>query len=252
MDFSRLSHAYIVSGGIAETIARAAVCTSLRGKKPCMDCAQCGKASRGVHPDIVTVDKLPDKREILVDQIRELKKDVIIVPNDSEKKAYIVNYADTMNRNAQNAFLQILEEPPAHVVFILRTDNPAALLPTVRSRCVELKSLPESGTADHSAEEMAGELISAIVDGNVALTKTMFRLEKLEKEAFAEFLPASRALVAKKLRENPPDGGDILRETLLKAERLLLTAGEMLDLNVNTGHISGMICAELMKGTNFD
>ena len=246
MDIDRLSHAYIASGALAETIATAAVCTC-RGVKPCMNCVHCYKASRGVHPDIITVNKLPDKREIVVDQIRELKKDVIIIPNESEKRVYIVNSADTMNRNAQNAFLQILEEPPAHVVFILRTDNPAALLPTVRSRCVELKARYEPAAVDSVAEKMAEELYSAIERGNVALTMLMFRLEKLEKETFAEFLPASRALVAAKLREYSPDGGILFREKLAKAERLLFRAGEMLDLNVSTGHISGMICAGLMK-----
>jgi hypothetical protein len=190
---------------------------------------------------------LPDKRDIVVDQIRELKKDVIVVPNDSAKKAYVINSADLMNRNAQNAFLQTLEEPPAHAVFILRTENPAALLPTVRSRCVELKAPSDTETPDATTEEMAGELFAAMKQGNVRLAAFMFRLEKLERDEFAGFLSAARVLAAEKLRPDSPDAACTPRLAIARTERLLVRAGEMLDLNVSTGHISGMICANLLR-----
>ena len=246
-DSFRLSHAYIASGELADRLTMAVVCPGNGGKKPCMSCAHCDKARRRIHPDITYVDVLPDKREIVVDQIRELKKDVISVPNDSEKKAYVIDSADLMNRNAQNAFLQMLEEPPAHAVFILRTGNPAALLPTVRSRCVELRAWAETETPNTSALEMADEFLSAIEMGSAALASFMFRLEKLDKDTFAGFLPAARSKVAAKLRENGSVDTDTVRKTMARAGSLLIKAGEMLDLNVNTGHISGMICADLIR-----
>jgi len=245
-DINRLSHAYIASGKLADTLAMAAVCSGSYGEKPCGSCAHCDKASRRIHPDITYVDKLQDKREIVVDQIRELKKDVIIVPNDSDKKAYIINSADLMNTNAQNAFLQILEDPPAYAVFILRTGNPAALLQTVRSRCVELKARIETESPDSAAEKMANEFFSAIELGNAALITHMFRLEKLDKDLYAKFLQAARSQAAIRLRADIPGGKSKLK-MIARAERLLLKAGEMLDLNVNTGHISGMICASLLE-----
>jgi hypothetical protein len=244
---ARLSHAYIASGGLADTIAMAAVCPGIGGAKPCGSCAHCGKASRGIHPDITIVDKLADKREIVVDQIRQLKKDVIVVPNESGKKAYIVNDANTMNKNAQNAFLQILEEPPSHAVFILRTENPAALLRTVRSRCVELNARLDADLPASAAGEIADEFFSAIGSGNTQIVSFMFQLEKLDKEMLAEFLDAARGQAAAKLGATGPGASVIKRTTLSKMERLLVKAGEMLALNVSPGHISGMICANLLE-----
>jgi len=256
-DGRRLSHAYILSGGSAEALAMSVVCADPGESGPCGVCPHCAKASRGVHPDITVVEKFPDKRDILVEQIRELKKDVIVVPNEAGKKAYIVNEADLMNTSAQNAFLQILEEPPSHAVFILRTENPAALLPTVRSRCVELKARIPSGAVMEAgrpgtAAEMARELFSALESGNAQLVAYMFRLEKLEKDAFSEFLASARELASAKLRECGGGAGDdaALRNLLSRAERVLEKAGEMLDLNVATGHISGMICASLIAIDN--
>ena len=245
IDSGRLSHAYITSGSMADTLAMAAVCSG-QGDRPCLSCRHCEKASRRTHPDITIIDKPPDKREIVVAQIRELKKDVIIVPNEADKKAYIVNDADTMNRSAQNAFLQILEEPPSHAVFILRTENAAALLPTVRSRCVELKTRLDVGSPGAEAAEMAQEFICALRSGNAGLTAFMFRLEKLEKELLAEFLVSARESVAAEFRASVHCAvapGDVLA----RAEEVLIRAGDFLDLNVNAGHISGLICATLLK-----
>jgi len=260
LDGGRLSHAYIVGGGQAGTLAMAAVCTGPESARPCRSCAHCDKAARGIHPDIATVDKPADKREIVVEQIRHLKKDVIVVPNEAIKKAYIVNDAELMNGSAQNAFLQILEEPPPHAVFILSTDNPAALLPTVRSRCVEVKAWVEDISPKTAAEgspsaasEMADELFSAFMSGNAALMSLMFRLEKLNKDAFSEFLAAARAQAAARLRSTAgkePDNPIIPREVLAHAERTFVKAARMLDLNVSPGNLSGMICASLLSSDN--
>jgi len=246
-DSGKLTHAYIVSGSQAETLAMAVVCPGSTGMSPCMTCPHCVKSERHIHPDIITVDKLPDKREIVVEQLRDLKRDVIVVPNEAEKKAYIINNADSMNAKAQNAFLQILEEPPAHVVFILSTENPVALLPTVRSRCVQLKARREAAAPGAGATEMANGFFSAIGSGNFALTEFMFRLDKLEKSAFGEFLAAARVQAAARMRAAAPYGPPPTYEVLARAERLLARGVEMFDLNVAPGHISGMICASLIR-----
>jgi hypothetical protein len=214
--------------------------------------------SRDIHPDITILDKLPDKREILVDQVRGLKHDVYIVPNEADKKVYIINNADSMNTNAQNAILQILEDPPAHAVFILSTDNPATLLPTVRSRCVEFKSgvLSENISSDEIGpiKDMANVFLTSLTGGVVDLAETMFLLEKLDKTTFSVFLTFIREQLTALLRteksgvsgEQSRETDNAKREVLSKAERVLVKAGEMLDLNVSIGHISGMICANLM------
>ena len=244
-DGERLSHAYIAGGGMADAIAMAAVCSG-KGARPCMGCAHCGKASRGVHTDITVIDKLEGKREILVEQIRELKRDVIVVPGEAAKKAYIINSAETMNKAAQNAFLQMLEEPPSHAVFILRTENPAALLRTVRSRCVELKARPDAGSGEAGAEGVAAGFFSALEGGNVELARFMFRLEKMDREEFAAFLGAARGQAAEMLRAAPAKTS-IPRDVLARSERVLFRAGEYLDLNVGSGHIAGMLIANIVK-----
>jgi hypothetical protein len=243
----RLSHAYIAgSNDLADTIAMATVCSVRDGERPCMSCINCDKASRHIHPDIMQVKKPEGKLIISVDQIRELRQDVYIVPNDSMQKAYIVRDADLMNINAQNAFLQILEEPPAHAVFILVTENPAALLPTVRSRCVELKPAPVDRLTDDSGrelEELASSFAAALADDNVLLMECMFRIDKLDRHGFNDFLVLLREKLVKSLREGFGHDALSLRKAFAHAESILNKAEEMLDLNVSTGHIAGFLCA---------
>ena len=152
-DLGRLSHAYLISApdiraalSCAGELAAAAVCTG-EGKKPCGQCRACHKAAENIHPDVITLARLEDekgrpKREIGVDQIRQLAADACIMPNEAERKVYIIREAETMNVPAQNAALKLLEEPPLGALFLLCTTNASQLLPTVRSRCVELKLLP--------------------------------------------------------------------------------------------------------------
>ena len=245
-DSNRLSHAYIAAGSLADTLAMAIVCSG-SGDRPCITCSHCKKAARGIHPDIIIINKPEKKREIIVEQIRELKRDVIVVPNESDKKAYIINDADTMNANAQNALLQILEEPPPHAVFILRTATPDELLPTVRSRCVELKTIINDRPPNAAAAEMANDFFSALRIGTTSLTGFMFRLEKLEKEQFSEFLVTSREKVVEELKIAASRGETEICKTLSRAEHVLERASEFLALNVGLGHISGLICAYLIN-----
>jgi len=226
-----------------------------------MHCVHCEKAARFIHPDITTVGRLDDKLIVSVDQIRDLKKDVYIVPNESLQKAYIVNDADSMNANAQNAFLQILEEPPGHAVFILSTGNPAALLPTVRSRCVELKprvgfeTVPgPDAQADENTElaNFVTEFIGALASDNVKLMECMFRLDKFDRITFSGFLTLARESVALMFRAVSNDEASAKQKALVHAETVLIKAGEMLDLNVSTGNVAGYICASLIDDDRKD
>jgi len=262
-DSGRLSHAYITDESFADTLAMAVVCSDRTGARPCRKCSHCDKASRNIHPDITIVGKRDDKFIVSVDQIRELKKDVYIVPNEAMQKAYIVNDADSMNPSAQNAFLQVLEEPPAHAVFILSTKNPAALFDTVRSRCVELKTqspaysdkdkdVDPSAPREEDHEELKGfigEFLNALAGNDIKLMECMFRLDKFDRQTFYDFITLAREQIVSALRNDPGNKSHIDRKTLVTAESVLLKAGDMLDLSVNAGHISGYICASLVKNT---
>ncbi len=145
----RLSHFYLLSGPrgsgkhtLAGLLAAALVCKEPDG--PCGVCANCRKIRNGTHPDFITIDD-PSKKTVPVELIREARADIFVRPNEADRKVYLFPRAQDMGIPGQNALLKVLEEPPPYGVFLLLTDNPEKLLPTVRSRCVELKlrALPE-------------------------------------------------------------------------------------------------------------
>ena len=141
-----ISHFYLISGPegsgkhtLARLLAAAILC---RGEnKPCLSCHACRKVLSGAHPDFITVDD-PEKKTVPVDLIRQARASMYIQPNEADHKIYLFPRAQDMGLPGQNALLKVLEEPPAYGVFLLLADNPNKLLPTVRSRCVELKLLP--------------------------------------------------------------------------------------------------------------
>lgn len=138
-----ISHCYLISGPLGSgkhTLARLLAAAILcQGRdKPCMICTPCRKVLDGNHPDYITVDD-PEKKTVPVELIRQARADMFIQPNESDHKIYQFPRAQDMGIPGQNALLKVLEEPPSYGVFLLLTDNPEKLLPTVRSRCTELK-----------------------------------------------------------------------------------------------------------------
>ena len=136
----RVSHFYLISGPagsgkrtLARLLAAAILC---KGRdKPCGACGPCRKIMKNEHPDFITVED-PDHKNVAVKIVRQTREDVFIRPNESDYKIYL--FPQDLGLEGQNALLKILEEPPPYGVFILLTDNPEKLLPTVRSRCTEL------------------------------------------------------------------------------------------------------------------
>ncbi|MCD8323830.1 MAG: DNA polymerase III subunit delta [Clostridiales bacterium] len=105
--------------------------------EPCMECRSCVQALGKNQPDIIYVTHV--KTGISVDDIREqVNADICVKPYSSRYKVYIIDEAETMTVQAQNALLKTLEEPPAYAVILLLTTNADAFLPTIRSRCVRL------------------------------------------------------------------------------------------------------------------
>ena len=146
----RISHFYLICGPegsgkrtLARLLAAAILCRGTH--KPCLSCSACRKVLANAHPDFITVDD-PEKKTVAVDLIRRAKSDIYVQPNEADHKIYLFPRGQDMGIPGQNALLKVLEEPPAYGVFLLLTDNPEKLLPTVRSRCVELRmtGLPET------------------------------------------------------------------------------------------------------------
>ena len=139
----RLPHALLIDGDIgtgrhtlAKYLSRAAVCSG--DVVPCENCNQCRVAKGGNHPDITVVSLEEGKKNISVAQIRQLRNEAYIKPHQATCRVFIIDAADTMNEQSQNALLKVLEEPPGNAVFILIAQNKASLLDTVISRCVVL------------------------------------------------------------------------------------------------------------------
>ena len=139
----RIPHAILIEGEygtgkhtLAKFLSKAIVCEDQN--KPCDNCKNCHLADISSHPDITVVTLESDKKTITVAQIRDLRENAAIKPHQAQKRIFIIDYADTMNANAQNALLKVLEEPPKTVMFILIAENKASLLDTIISRCTLL------------------------------------------------------------------------------------------------------------------
>ena len=144
-----ISHFYLISGPkgsgkhtLARLLAAAILCQN--PNRPCGVCHVCRKVLENTHPDFITVDD-PEKKTVTVDLIRQTIADIYVQPNESDHKIYLFPRAQDMGIPSQNALLKVLEEPPKYGVFILLTDNPERLLPTVRSRCtlLQMRALSE-------------------------------------------------------------------------------------------------------------
>ncbi len=136
----RVAHALLLRGAgghgkamFASRLAARLLCGS--DAAPCGECASCRLCAAGSHPDRIDVGLAPDRREIVVDQIRTLIDAVGLTARFGRWKVVIVDPAGAMNRHAANTLLKTLEEPPGAAVFILVSSNHAQLLPTIRSRC---------------------------------------------------------------------------------------------------------------------
>lgn len=144
----KISHAYILDGeeGMGKNLLAAAFAQTLEcekgGAEPCGSCHSCKQAVSGNQPDIIRVTH-EKANTIGVDEIREqLCSDILIRPYSSPYKIYIVDEAEKLTVQAQNALLKTIEEPPAYGVILLLTSNSDAFLPTILSRCVTLKLKP--------------------------------------------------------------------------------------------------------------
>ena len=146
----KVSHAYIFNGEkasgkefIARLFARTLQCEA-GGTEPCGECRSCKQAVNNNQPDIIRVTH-EKPGTISVDDIRtQVNNDIAIKPYSSKYKVYIINEAEKMTVQAQNALLLTLEEPPAFVLFLLLAEDAGALLETIRSRAPVLRMQPVS------------------------------------------------------------------------------------------------------------
>lgn len=149
---NKISHAYIINGEkgmgkktIAKIFSMTLQCEK-GGDEPCMQCHSCKQAISNNHPDIrwITHEK---PSTIAIDEVREqINNDILIKPYSSKYKIYIVDEAEKLTIQAQNALLKTIEEPPAYGIIMLLTNNKDSFLQTILSRCVALEMRPVAST----------------------------------------------------------------------------------------------------------
>lgn len=204
----KVSHAYIFNGPeasgkmmLAEAFAMALQCEE-EGKRPCLECRSCRQAADHNQPDIIYVSH-EKPNTIGVDDIRtQINNDIDIKPYSSRYKVYIVDEAQKMNQQAQNALLKTIEEPPAYAIILLLTTNADSFLQTILSRCItlNLKAVKEDKIKEYLMKhyqipDYQADICAAFSQGNVGKA-----IQLASSEEFGE-LKASVLQLMKRLED---------------------------------------------------
>lgn len=258
-----LSHALIFSGpgertAAARYAAAAMECTA-GGERPCLACPDCRKVIRDIHPDVVFV-RDEEHAEISVDVVRRARADAFIRPNEGARKIYIFEDCSLLTEKDQNVLLKTVEEGPAYAAFFFCTENAAALLQTIRSRCVEVKTAPVQ-QGEGADLPQAVELARVIAAGSAARRAAFFvslEREKIKRDALGALFEQTRLLFSAALlslygeapAENEREIAALISKSLTKPQilgtiDLLRTYRSHCTYNVGTGAALGGFAVEL-------
>lgn len=261
-----LHHALLLTGSrgsgkhdLALTIAAAMECTAA-GEKPCGHCAACRKVMENIHPDVLWV-RDEEHKTMPVERLRELCADAYIRPNEGARKVYIFEDCGQLDARCQDILLKTVEEGPRYAAFLFLSENAAAILPTIRSRCVELKLRGAAEEENSTMVDRALELGDCLCQmREEVLVAYLCSLEgaKLKRNDLSEFLGAARELCAAALlckfgRKAPEIYEEmaqrmtksLTKEQLMGIIELLQIYQEQSAFNVGVGHMLGALAAEL-------
>lgn len=247
ISLGRFPHAAIIEGGtpeermaLAGKISAALVCTGGE-PRPCGICPNCIKAAADSHPDIHVYSAEDKAKAFKVDMVRDIRAEAYILPNEADRKVFILENAHSMGLEGQNAILKVLEEPPAYVNFLLLCSSKSGFLPTVLSRAA-VYSLGQAKLSDENAIPRE-KLVSAASDIAASLAgsddfETVKAAGQFEKDAalLKASLPVMQEIFAAALRIKF-DAGDVeedISEISVKlssrlTRRSLLEASEVID-----------------------
>jgi DNA polymerase-3 subunit delta' len=190
----------------------------------------------GIHPDVIVIGE--DGVSLKVDQVRALRADAYVRPNEAERKIYVVENSQTLNQSGQNALLKLLEEGPDYAAFFFLLPNPEQLLPTLRSRCETIRG--ETYQTECQNDHEAQEFSNLICQGNQETLITFcVGLEKKKREELVLLLDQTIEELISHLTENP--------ERLLPRLDALREVRASCEYTVGVGHIAGWLMAALTE-----
>ncbi|MBO5929419.1 MAG: DNA polymerase III subunit [Clostridia bacterium] len=204
LDAGSFPHAILIEGpvgsgrrSLARLLAAAALCSE--DQRPCGMCSACRKAFGGIHPDITELGGNGEARSFHIDVIRTLQEDAYILPNEASRRVFLLWDVENLTEQAQNALLKILEEPPAHVLFILTCEQRSLLLDTVLSRVFTV-SLSGVSTEEALAvlqsrlpEKSPNELSRAVVLWGGIIGQALRGMEDGSYQEIVDILPTITA-----------------------------------------------------------
>ncbi|UMZ75241.1 ATP-binding protein [Natranaerofaba carboxydovora] len=214
----RIGHAILFCGPngqgkrtLALLFAKAILCLEQEGSKKdgfCGECISCKKVDKFIHPDLLFI--APQGKSIKIEQVRELKKELLFKPGEGDKKIFIMEDVHAMSNEAANSMLNILEEPPEYVVSVLLTSNLSMLLPTILSRCEIYKFSPVppkdmyeyfKGNINYNVNHIENDINKAVALSGGRLAKAKMFLENdLYKNQEREIIEAFETFLDKKNR----------------------------------------------------
>ena len=257
-----LSHALLFTGPGDRTAAArfAAAAFQCTGRdRPCGVCPACRQIRENIHPDVITV-RDPDHKFLSVEVIREARKDAYIRPNEGARKVYLFPDCALLTEQDQNVLLKLVEEGPPYAAFLFCAENPAAVLQTLRSRCVELKLQPKApqGREEDGEGEALCRCLLRRKRGSAAELAVRLEKKKLSRENLSALLERSEALLSQALvliyggtagegdRALAEELGKRLTKTqLVRTIELMKQYRRECGYNVGPGHVLGALAAEL-------
>ena len=280
-----LSHALALTGASPDILSRYALymaaaleCTAT-GTRPCGNCLSCRKVLRNIHPDVLTVRDEAHKF-IAADVVRAARADAWIRPNEGARKVYCFPDCTLLTERDQNILLKAVEEGPPYAVFIFCAESGAALLDTLRSRCVEwrispaeagektgeqadIRTVPDTGKADGELARQGAELCRRIVHRHGAAAEMAVRLEKskLSRETLADLLNwcygAFAAALLSLYGRTPTEEyaelsrfltGNLTKRQISSTMEVLREYAGQCAWNIGVGHTLGALAAEWEEG----
>ena len=222
-----LPHALLFTGGdgaaAAEFAAAAMECTAERGR-PCGLCHACRKVLSGIHPDVVTV-RDPEHKLLSAETVRNVRADAYIRPNEGARKVYVFPDCALLTEADQNILLKTVEEGPPDAAFLFCAESAAAVLPTLRSRCVECKLHPaeEAAPAPDPRAEAFLRALAKRKRGETAAACVRLEREKLTGDDLERFCQDCRETLSQalKARYGAPAAGELpalLAKTLTNSQ----------------------------------